>query len=130
MEESRMKYLLSILLLAGSALPATDSPLAVISARGHDHTQRTITFGKGPWTSVEVQNNSDKLIVGEKFRMVVIDSVHDRHEWPETLSSAHKIKPGKKAWLQWEELANTERNIEITPLKILFEDGTTWERVD
>src|SRR6267378_704121 len=125
-----MKYLLTILLLAGSALPAVDSPLTVISARGHDHTQRTITFSKGPWTSVEVQNNSDKLIVGEKFRMVVIDSVHDRHQWPETLSSAHKIKPGRKAWLQWEELANTERNIEITPVKILFEDGTTWERVD
>jgi len=125
-----MKYLLTILLLAGSALPAVDSPLTVISARGHDRTQRTITFSKGPWTSVEVQNNSGKLIVGEKFKLVVIDSVHDRHVWPETLTSDHKIKPGKKAWLQWEELANTERNIEITPLKILFEDGTTWERVD
>lgn len=125
-----MKYLLSILLLAGFALPATDCPLTVISARGHDRTQRIITFNKGPWTSVEVQNNSDKLIVGAKFRMVVIDAVHDRHVWPETLTSDHKIKPGKKAWLQWEELANTERNIEITPLKILFEDGTTWEKAD
>jgi hypothetical protein len=125
-----MNCVLSILLLVGFGLAATDSPLTVISARGHDHTQRTITFSKGPWTSVEVQNNSEKLIVGEKFRMVVIDAVHDRHQLPETLSSNHKIKPGKKAWLQWEELANTERNIEITPLKILFEDGTTWDKAD
>jgi len=108
--------------------PPTEPPLTVISSRGHDRTQRTITFEKGPWTSVEVRNNSGKLIVGEKFEMVVIDAVHDRHEWPETLTSAHKIKPGKTAWLQWQELANTEPHVEITPLKVLFEDGTTWER--
>jgi hypothetical protein len=125
-----MKFLAIALFLLASAVSAADSPLTVISAYGNDTYQRTITFSKGPWTSVQVQNNSGKLIVGEKFRMVVIDAVHDRHTWPETLTSSHKIKPGKKAWLQWEELANPERNIEITPLKVLFEDGTTWEKTD
>ncbi len=121
-----MKSFVAVALLLALWPTATEAPLTVISSIGHDRTQRTTTFEKGPWTSVEVRNNSDKLIVGEKFKMVVIDAVHDRHEWPETLTSAHKIKAGKTAWLQWEELANTERHIEITPLKVLFEDGTTW----
>jgi hypothetical protein len=125
-----MKLPAVVLLLLASALPASESPLTVVSARGYDHTQRIITFNHGPWTSVEVQNNSGKLIVGEKFLMVVIDAVGDRHRWPELLTADKKIKPGKKAWIQWEELANTERHIEITPLKVLFDDGTTWEKGD
>lgn len=113
----------SLVVLVLSA-PTAEPPLTVKKALVlHYYAGRPY----GPWVVVDVQNNSGKIIVGEKFKEVTIDATGDPHEWPWNLTSSQKIKPGKTQTLFWEEPANQDKKVEVTLLKVMFEDGSTWE---
>lgn len=77
-------------------------------------------------------NTSGKTIVGAKFRGIWLDSVEDPHITLSAFTSDAKVKPGttkKEGWLE-PPVPDGRRAWLIAPVKVLFEDGTTWEMTD
>lgn len=115
-----MKYLLAFLLLAFST-PAVDAPLTTKYAFGN------VVENGVHYVKVSVKNNTDKLAVGSKFSMVVIDAVGDRHTWPYNFESNQKLKPGKWVDMKW-DMYDYVGKVEFILLKVLFADGMIWEK--
>jgi hypothetical protein len=123
-----MKKLIAVLLFAACAF-AQDCPVKFTTVDPRDITHK----GDG-WTfhlNVKWTNSSEKVIKGVKFGASFIDSVGDVHPTYENWTSDQKAKPGDTKRSVWHDDYYIRQyghpDVEIWPLKVLFEDGSTWE---
>jgi hypothetical protein len=77
-------------------------------------------------------NASTKTIVGAKFRGVWLDQTNDPMPTFVVWASDAKTKPGAERKEAWQEPrdASLTRGWYVAPIKILYEDGSTWEEQD
>lgn len=114
-----------LLALLPVALPA-ECPLGSIVAKGSS------VFGVGRvafFLSVKYTNTSDKTIVGAKFRPAWVDATADWHYDLEIFTSNATVKPSADRTEKWPEppSATDARGWVVYPVKLLYQDGSTWQ---
>jgi hypothetical protein len=129
-----MRLALALSLLAAMATP--NAPVSVLKTHPHygPHLECR-SGGVGCFESgtvdmiIEYRNDSDKEIVGVKFKVSFLDDVGDRHAAVLDYSSDKKLAPGKKYMARWENPYYSDaKGMEASVLKVLFKDGSKWEQ--
>jgi hypothetical protein len=88
--------------------------------------------GKGMGrVSVHLVNQTEKRVIAVKVGFEGFDAARDKHEFPETYSSAVSLKPEREAKPIWrvEDAAfavNTASGVRVFLLKLMFADGSYW----
>ncbi len=89
----------------------------------------SVRSGLEYWNAVVYTNATEKTITGIKFSTAWMDAVRDVHANILLSVSDSKVKPGATktfTYAKWENVV--EKSWLAAPLKVVFDDGTTWER--
>lgn len=79
---------------------------------------------------VKVKNATTKTIRGLKVQAAYFDATEDLHKIPVAWNSTTEIKALSEKSLSWPNDLYTDRAFVgwiVVPLKVLFDDGSTWE---
>lgn len=84
-----------------------------------------------PEFNIKIENNSGKDIRGAKFQAAYFDATEDLHLIPVAWNTTKGIKAGVEQTVSWDNSLYADRNHTavgwiVVPMKLLFEDGTTW----
>jgi hypothetical protein len=112
-----------------------NAPVTVVKAIPHFEQHAIFADGHGGMTedmAVEYRNDSDKEIVEVKFRVFFLNKGDPKtQDWNSVgeYSSKHKLAPGKKNTAQWPSYVPfLAKKMRADVIKIVFKDGSTWER--
>jgi hypothetical protein len=120
-----MKWVLTLLLLAGSAL-AQDCPARVVDA----YSTGTRGFEKYKLV-LKVENTSDRDIEAVKMGVIFIDAVGDETKAPYTYTIFGGIRKGAKEKVVFGNyIYANSKGTKAWVIKIMFKDGTVWENPD
>jgi hypothetical protein len=78
---------------------------------------------------LKVKNESGKDIKGMKFRVAYYDATEDLSDIPGDWQWTDPLKTGAEKSFRWRNDYRKESvvGLKVSPLKVLFEDGSTWE---
>jgi len=117
-----MKWMLAALLLIGTAFGQVACPITIEKIQFRENKYGYML----PDIAIHYKNVSEKVVVGVKFKVTFIDATGDEHARYGTLSSDAKVKPDKTKFAVWNDVSGY-KNGRGEVVKVLFEDGTTWE---
>lgn len=127
-----MKKLILLFFLISVCAFGQECPIAYMKMNSHS-IDSTKPY-KNDAFLVVWKNTGDKTITGVKFQAIFVDSVGDRTMSYDRYIDNHKVKVGKTSSNVWDdgfEMRKTNYGRgQVYPVKVYFEDGTTWENPD